>query len=70
MSIRKAAKAYLQRASAPQKETKRRSVPTAKTAGSGSVPEENAIADMSDEEFEKFQKRVERAAMQGKRVRL
>ncbi len=69
MGIRKAAKAYLQRQSAATT-TKRRSVPTAKTAGSGSVPEENAIADMSDEEFEKFQKRVERAAMQGKRVRL
>lgn len=70
MSLRKAAKIYLQRVNAPQEQTKRRGVPTAKTAGSGTVPEENAIADMSDEEFEKFQKRVERAAMQGKRVRL
>lgn len=69
VSVRKAAKAYLQRQSAPQT-NRRRSVPTAKTAGSGKTPDENAIANMSDEEFDAFQKRVEKAAMEGKRVRL
>lgn len=69
MSLRKAAKLYLQRQNTPQT-NKRRSVPTAKTAGSGAPPEDNAIANMSDEEFDAFQKRVEKAAMEGKRVRL
>lgn len=69
MSLRKAAKMYLQRQTA-QTTTRRRSVPTAKSAGSGAPPDDNPIANMTDAEFDAFQKRVERAAMEGKRVKL
>lgn len=69
MSLRKAAKMYLQRQTA-QTTTKRRSVPTAKSAGSGAPPDDNPIANMTDAEFDAFQERVERAAMEGKRVKL
>lgn len=71
MSIRKAAKAYLQREAVP-KETapgKRRSVPTAKTAGAGNVPEENKIENMTDAEFARFSDRAQEMMMEGKRVR-
>lgn len=71
MSIRKAAKAYLQREAAP-KETalnKRRSVPTAKTAGAGNVLEENKIENMTDAEFARFSDRAQEMMMEGKRVR-
>lgn len=69
MSLRKAAKMYLQRQTA-QTTTRRRSVPTAKSAGSGALPDNNPIANMTDAEFDAFQERVERAAMEGKRVKL
>lgn len=68
MGIRKAAKAYLQRQNAATT-TKRRSVPTARTAGSGNVPEENRIENMTDEEFARFSDRAQELMMQGKRVR-
>lgn len=68
MGIRKAAKAYLQRQNAATT-IKRRSVPTAKTAGSGSVPEENPIENMTDEEFARFSDRAQELMMQGKRVK-
>lgn len=67
MSIRKAAKAYLQRAQAPQ--TRRRSVPTARTAGAGTVPDENAIESMTDEEFARFSERAQTLMMEGKKVK-
>lgn len=70
VSLRKAAKMYLQRQQTVQPQTPKRGVPTAKTAGSGAPPDDNAIANMTDAEFDVFQKRVERAAMEGKRVRL
>lgn len=70
VSLRKAAKMYLQRQQTAQPQTPKRGVPTAKTAGSGAPPDDNAIANMTDAEFDAFQKRVERAAMEGKRVRL
>lgn len=70
VSLRKAAKMYLQRQQTVQPQTPKRGVPTAKTAGSGAPPDDNAIANMTDAEFDAFQKRVERAAMEGKRVRL
>nr|DAE44864.1 MAG TPA: hypothetical protein [Caudoviricetes sp.] len=69
VSLRKAAKMYLQRQQTVQPQTPKRGVPTAKTAGSGAPPDNNAIANMTDAEFDAFQKRVERAAMEGKRVR-
>lgn len=70
VSLRKAAKMYLQRQQTAQPQTPKRGVPTAKTAGSGAPPDDNAIANMTDAEFDALQKRVERAAMEGKRVRL
>lgn len=70
MSLRKAAKMYLQRQQTKPPQTPKRGVPTAKTAGSGAPPDDNAIANMTDAEFDAFQKRVERAAMEGKRVRI
>lgn len=70
VSLRKAAKMYLQRQTTTQQTTRRRSVPTAKTAGSGAPPDYNDIANMTDAEFDALQERVERAAMEGKRVRL
>lgn len=70
VSLRKAAKMYLQRQQTVQPQTPKRGVPTAKTAGSGAPPDDNAIANMTDAEFDAFQKRVERAAMEGKRVKL
>jgi hypothetical protein len=69
MSLRKAAKMYLQRQQTKPPQTPKRGVPTAKTAGSGAPPDDNAIANMTDAEFDAFQKRVERAAMEGKRVK-
>lgn len=71
MSIRKAAKAYLQREAAPKEvaPSKRRSVPTAKTAGAGNVPEENKIENMTDAEFARFSDRAQEMMMEGKRVR-
>lgn len=69
VSLRKAAKMYLQRQQTKQPQTPKRGVPTAKTAGSGAPPDDNAIANMTDAEFDAFQKRVERAAMEGKRVK-
>lgn len=71
MSIRKAAKAYLQREAEPKETTpvKRRSVPTAKTAGTGNVPEENKIENMTDVEFARFSDRAQEMMMEGKRVR-
>lgn len=69
VSLRKAAKMYLQRQQTVQPQTPKRGVPTAKTAGSGAPPDDNAIANMTDAEFDAFQKRVERAAMEGKRVK-
>lgn len=71
MGIRKAAKAYLQREAAPKEATpsKRRSVPTAKTAGAGNVPEENKIENMTDAEFARFSDRAQEMMMEGKRVR-
>lgn len=71
MSIRKAAKAYLQREAAPKENApgKRRSVPTAKTAGAGNVPEENKIENMTDAEFARFSDRAQEMMMEGKRVR-
>lgn len=70
VSLRKAAKMYLQRQQTAPPQPQKRGVPTAKTAGSGAPPDDNAIANMTDAEFDAFQKRVERAAMEGKRVRL
>lgn len=70
VSLRKAAKMYLQRQQTKPPQTPKRGVPTAKTAGSGAPPDDNAIANMTDAEFDAFQKRVERAAMEGKRVRI
>lgn len=70
VSLRKAAKMYLQRQQTAQPQTPKRGVPTAKTAGSGAPPDDDAIANMTDAEFDAFQKRVERAAMEGKRVRI
>ena len=69
MSLRKAAKMYLQRQQTKPPQAPKRGVPTAKTAGSGAPPDDNAIANMTDAEFDAFQKRVERAAMEGKRVK-
>ena len=71
MSIRKAATAYLQREAAPKEAApgKRRSVPTAKTAGAGNVPEENKIENMTDAEFARFSDRAQEMMMEGKRVR-
>lgn len=69
MSLRKAAKMYLQRQQTAQPQAPKRGVPTAKTAGSGAPPDDNAIANMTDAEFDAFQKRVERATMEGKRVK-
>lgn len=69
VSLRKAAKMYLQRQQTKPPQTPKRGVPTAKTAGSGAPPDDNAIANMTDAEFDAFQKRVERAAMEGKRVK-
>ena len=70
VSLRKAAKMYLQRQQTTPPQPQKRGVPTAKTAGSGAPPDDNAIANMTDAEFDAFQKRVERAAMEGKRVRI
>lgn len=69
VSLRKAAKMYLQRQQTVPPQPQKRGVPTAKTAGSGAPPDDNAIANMTDAEFDAFQKRVERAAMEGKRVK-
>lgn len=68
-SLRRAAKAYLQRQIAPQTQ-RRRSVPTSRSAGTSDAPHESAIDRMSDEEFERFAEKAHRAAMSGKRVRI
>lgn len=73
VSIRKAAKAYLQRVSgtaAGGDGGRKHGVPTARTAGSGRVTGENPIENMTDEEFARFSDRAQEMMMEGKRVRI
>ena len=73
VSIRKAAKAYLQRvsgAAAGGDGGRKHGVPTARTAGSGRVTGENPIENMTDEEFARFSDRAQEMMMEGKRVRI
>lgn len=73
VSIRRAAKAYLQRVSGEAESggtTHKRGVPTARTAGSGRVTGENPIENMTDEEFARFSDRAQKMMMEGKQVRI
>lgn len=73
VSIRRAAKAYLQRVGGEAEiggTTHKRGVPTARTAGSGRVTGENPIENMTDEEFARFSDRAQKMMMEGKQVRI
>lgn len=66
-TIRQAAKAFMQRQSAPQT-AKRRGVPTFRTAASSGAKQGNLIDDMSDAEFARLSDKAYQAAMNGKKV--
>lgn len=66
-TVRQAAKAFMQRQNAPQT-ARRRGVPTFRSAATSSTNKGNLIDDMSDADFARFSDRVQRAAMDGKKV--
>lgn len=70
VSVRKAAFAYLNRARNQQKQTQKRSVPTMRTATAAGTRDSDRIEEMTDEEFEAFDRRVRNATANGKKVRI
>ena len=71
-TLRQAATAFLRRIRSGQAETpaaKKRGVPTVTRAASGNVGRDR-IAEMSDEEFDKFQRSVSARALAGEKIRL
>lgn len=46
----------------------RRSVPITRSASTSVLGEENRLANMSDEEYEKYSKRIDQALMEGRRI--
>lgn len=71
-TLRQAATAYLRRARDERAETpagRKRGVPTMTRAASGNVGRDR-IAEMSDKEFEEFQRSVSRRALAGEKIRL
>ena len=76
VSIRRAAMDFFRRYKSAgeanhEKETeKRRGVPTFRSASTAQAQGRNAIAEMSDEEFAKFSKRMEEEALSGRKIRL
>lgn len=71
-SVEQATIAYLRRAlnAQPGKAASKKSVPTVRAASPGRKSDSDAerIANMSDQEFDEFARRADRAARQGKRV--
>ena len=76
VSIRRAAMDFFRRYKSAgeanhEKETeKRRGVPTFRSASTAQTQGRNAIAEMSDEEFARFSKRMEEEALSGRKIRL
>lgn len=66
MTVRQAAMQYLRRGQTQQPTKK--AVPTMRMATSSAPPDEDRIANMSDKEFEAFQKRAREALYEGKKV--
>ena len=69
VSVRKAAFAYLNRARGQQTATKK-SVPTLRTATAAGALDSDRIAEMTDAEFDAFDKRAREAMDNGRKVRL
>ena len=71
-TVRQAANAYLRRqmgaAPSTQSSAARREVPTVRARPTEAARDRNAIADMSDEEFDRFSRRAMSEAMAGKRI--
>lgn len=59
---------YMRRGAKPPE--KRRGVPTFHTASTAAPGEHNAIEEMSDEEFEAFDRKLRQGALEGKKYRL
>ena len=66
-SVARAACAYLRAKTA---QNRKRGVPTAKAIAAGERAQETAIDAMTDEEFDAFSRRAQRAMMSGKKVRM
>lgn len=68
-TVRQAARAYMRRATqtpAPR----RTGVPTVRSRTTESARDPNDIASMTDEEFDRFARRVEEEALKGRRIRI
>lgn len=70
ISVRKAAFAYLNRARGQQKPATKKGVPTMRTATATGVLDSNRIEEMTDEEFEAFDRKARDAMANGKKVRI
>lgn len=70
VSVRKAAFAYLQRQRTQEKSTAKKSVPTLRTATAAGTIDSDRIAEMTDAEFEAFDRRAREAMANGRKVRL
>lgn len=70
LSVRKAAFAYMQRSRTQEKPKAKKSVPTLRTATAAGTTDSDRIEEMTDAEFETFDKRVRAAMANGKKVRL
>ncbi len=68
MSVRQAAWAYLRSNGGQTQQNKKTAVPTVRTATASPPPDEDRIANMSDKEFDAFQKRIRDAMYSGKKV--
>ena len=70
VSVRKAAFAYLQRQRTQEKPAAKKSVPTLRTATAAGTTDSDRIEEMTDAEFDAFDKRVRDAMANGRKVRL
>lgn len=70
VSVRRAAFAYLQRQRTQDKPAAKKSVPTLRTANASGTPDSDRIAEMTDAEFDAFDKRAREAMANGRKVRL
>lgn len=70
ISVRRAATSYLMRRNVQQKQATKKSVPTLRTATAAGTIDSDRIEEMTDAEFEAFDKRVRAAMANGRKVKL
>lgn len=68
VSVRKAAFAYLQRNRGQQKTATKKSIPTLRTATAAGTSDSDRIEEMTDAEFDAFDRRVRAAMANGRKV--